>query len=173
MNMHNSWKYSFQKKVICWLDLEFNEKKFYPGPGVEPGPLSFRANVLTNWAIQDKHRSTLPDLLKLAFLTSGPTDCVVVMSYRGMHSKNLELKEMKGNLVLRPLFSLVSAFSQKNKTYKMGLRVCVCLCVCVCMCLCTILVPPYQFPNQSSDWYEISATYSIVPKLSNAINPVS
>ena len=27
------------------------------------------------------------------------------------------------------IFSLVSAFSQKNKTYKMGLRVCVCVCV--------------------------------------------
>ena len=48
------------------------------------------------------------------------------------------------------LFSLVSAFSQKkNKTYKMGLRVCVCLCmcvcVCVCVCLCTVLVPPNNF----------------------------
>ena len=34
------------------------------------------------------------------------------------------------------LFSLVSAFSQKNKTYKMGLGVCVCLCVCECVCVC-------------------------------------
>ena len=49
----------------------------------------------------------------------------------------------------------------------------VCVCVCVCACLCTILVPPYQFSNQLSDWYEILATYSIVPKLSNAINLVS
>ena len=31
------------------------------------------------------------------------------------------------------IFSLVSAFSQKNKTYKMGLRVCVCVCMCVCL----------------------------------------
>ena len=51
--------------------------------------------------------------------------------------------------------------------------VCVCMCVCVRVCLCTILVPPYQFPNQLSDWYEILATYSIVPKLSNAINLIS
>ena len=28
-----------------------------------------------------------------------------------------------------PTFSLVSAFSQKNKTYKMGLRARVCVCV--------------------------------------------
>ena len=35
-------------------------------------------------------------------------------------------------------YSLVSAFLQKNKTYKMGIGV----CVCVCVCLCTILVPP-------------------------------
>ena len=45
------------------------------------------------------------------------------------------------------LFSLVSAFSQKTKTYKMGLGVCVyvctcaCVCVCVCVYLCKILVP--------------------------------
>ena len=31
----------------------------------------------------------------------------------------------------------------------------------------------YQFPNHFSDWYEILATYSIVPELSNAINPAS
>ena len=38
------------------------------------------------------------------------------------------------------LSSLVSTFSQKNKTYKMGLGVCVCVCVCVsvyvCVCVC-------------------------------------
>ena len=60
--------------------------------------------------------------------------------------------------------------------------VCLCVCVCVCVCMCVYLYvcmsvynfgPPYQFPNQLSDWYEILATYSIVPELSNAINPVS
>ena len=45
------------------------------------------------------------------------------------------------------VFSLVSAFSQKKKTYKMGLGVClcVCVCVCVCVCLCNVLVPPNNF----------------------------
>ena len=33
------------------------------------------------------------------------------------------------------IFSLVSAFSQKNKTYKMGLRVCVSVCVCLYVCV--------------------------------------
>ena len=33
------------------------------------------------------------------------------------------------------IFSLISAFSQKNKTYKKGLGVCV-LCVFVCVCVC-------------------------------------
>ena len=27
------------------------EKFFYPGPGLEPGPLAFCANALTSWAI--------------------------------------------------------------------------------------------------------------------------
>ena len=31
--------------------------------------------------------------------------------------------------------SLVSAFSQKNETYKIGLCVGVCVCVCVCVCV--------------------------------------
>ena len=34
-------------KAISWLDAESKEK-FYPGPGIEPGPLEFRANALTN-----------------------------------------------------------------------------------------------------------------------------
>ena len=49
------------------------------------------------------------------------------------------------------IFSLVSAFSQKNKTYDGPPCVCVCVCVCVfvsvcvCVCLCTVLVPPNNF----------------------------
>ena len=34
------------------------------------------------------------------------------------------------------IFSLVSAFSQKNKTYKIRLGVCVSVCVSVCVCVC-------------------------------------
>ena len=33
-------------KAVCWLDVEFEREKFYPGPGIEPGPLAFRANAL-------------------------------------------------------------------------------------------------------------------------------
>ena len=58
--------------------------------------------------------------------------------------------------------------------------VCVCMCVCVCVSVCVCVRvsvynfgPPYQFPNKLSDWYDILATYSIVPELSNVINPVS
>ena len=39
-------------------------------------------------------------------------------------------------------FSLVSAFSQKNKTYKMGIGVCVCVCTCVSVCV-TLCVSVY------------------------------
>ena len=27
-------------------DVEFEREKFYPGPGLEPGPLAFRVNAL-------------------------------------------------------------------------------------------------------------------------------
>ena len=39
--------------------VRIEREKFYPGPGIEPGPLAFRANVLTNWAIQDKYQSMI------------------------------------------------------------------------------------------------------------------
>ena len=55
-------------------------------------------------------------------------------------------------------FSLVSAFSQKNKTYKMGIGVCV--------CVCKILV---LLPNN----FQISDPIDTKFWFSNAINPVS
>ena len=68
------------------------------------------------------------------------------------------LKRKISSLIwLTSIFSLVS-FLKKKKTYKMGSRcvcvcvcVSVCVCVCMCVCLCTVLVPPYQFPNQLCD----------------------
>ena len=45
-------------------------------------------------------------------------------------------------------FSHVSAFSQKNKTYKMGLGVCICVFVCVCLSVCVcvcVCVSVYNF----------------------------
>ena len=43
--------------IILFIRIE--REKFYPGPGLEPGPLALRANALTNWAIQGKHGSTI------------------------------------------------------------------------------------------------------------------
>ena len=38
----------------------FSEReKFYPVPGLEPGLLAFRANALTNQAIQDKYQAMI------------------------------------------------------------------------------------------------------------------
>ena len=42
------------------------------------------------------------------------------------------------------IFSLVSTFSQKNKTYKIGLGVCVPVRVCVCVCV-QFWSPPNNF----------------------------
>ena len=52
-------------KILCsdqghlLANCRIEREKFYPGPGLEPGPLAFRANALTNWAIQDMYRSTI------------------------------------------------------------------------------------------------------------------
>ena len=45
--------------AACLLVLELKEKEFYPGPGLEPRALAFRANALANWAIEDKYQSTI------------------------------------------------------------------------------------------------------------------
>ena len=60
------------------------------------------------------------------------------------------------------LFSLVSAFSQKNKTYKMCVCLCVCACVCVCVCVCVCLCVCVQFwspPNNFHTSYAIDTKF--------------
>ena len=63
----------------------------------------------------------------------------------------------KRNPILN-IFSLVSAFSQKNKTYKMGhcasvrvhvcMHLCACMCACVhgCMCVCVYVCGKFWSP---------------------------
>ena len=61
-------------------------EKFYPGPGLEPGPLAFRANVLPlSYPGQVQVHDRI-NLLEFSFLTSGLTNCVVTMSHGGTHS---------------------------------------------------------------------------------------
>ena len=52
--------------------MKFEIEKFYPGPGIEPGPLALRASALSL-----RHPGQLPiqgriNLLCQFFLTSGP-----------------------------------------------------------------------------------------------------
>ena len=54
------------------------------------------------------------------------------------------------NLIMKMhFFNLVSAFSQKNITYKMGLSTHV--NVCVCVCVCEILVSNNSHINKQTD----------------------
>ena len=53
------WKFHYLIKAVCWLDVEYQREKFYLEPGLEPGPLAFRANAFTNSAIQDKYVSKI------------------------------------------------------------------------------------------------------------------
>ena len=38
---------------------EFEREKFYPGPGLEPGPLAFRANALPTEPSRTSYQSTI------------------------------------------------------------------------------------------------------------------
>ena len=55
-------------------------EKLYPGPGLEPG-------LLASHAIQEKCRAMIRiNFFEPSFLTSGPTNSVVITTYRDMHS---------------------------------------------------------------------------------------
>ena len=87
--------YSEKGRLLASCRIE--REKFYPGPGFEPVPLALRASALTTTL----SRTSLPihdriNLLEPSFLTSGPTNSVVITSYRGMHSQTLECPLMKG-----------------------------------------------------------------------------
>ena len=65
---------------------KFEREKFYPGPGIEPGPLTLRASALPlrhagQLLIQGRINLFEPILSDLR-----TTNSVVVTSYRGMHS---------------------------------------------------------------------------------------
>ena len=52
------WKFGVHIKAICWLIVELKEKYSILDRILNPGLLVYRANALTNWAIQDKYQST-------------------------------------------------------------------------------------------------------------------
>ena len=38
--------FDYQRNALCWLVVKFEIEKFYPGPGIQPGPLALRASAL-------------------------------------------------------------------------------------------------------------------------------
>ena len=69
------------------LFLKFEREKFYPGPGIEPGPLALRAIALPlchpgQLSNQGRINLFVPILSDLRTTTNS----VVGTSYRGMHS---------------------------------------------------------------------------------------
>ena len=81
-----SWNFDYQRNALWWLVLKFEREKFYPGPGIEPGPLALRTSALPlrhpgQLLIQGRINLFEPILSDLR--TTNP---VVITSYRGMHS---------------------------------------------------------------------------------------
>ena len=65
---------------------EIERKKFYPGPGIEPGPLALRASALLL-----RYPGQLPvqgriNLFEPILSDFRITNSIVITSYRGMHS---------------------------------------------------------------------------------------
>ena len=52
----------------------------------------------------------------------------MIHSFHNKYSTSTQNKLLSAMNDTKCLFSLVSAFSQKNKTYKIGPGVCMCLC---------------------------------------------
>ena len=59
LQQHKAVKVLYVKIVVMDSGTRIERDKFYPGPGLESGPLAFRANALTNRAIKDKYGSTI------------------------------------------------------------------------------------------------------------------
>ena len=107
----NLWKFDYQRNALSWLVLKFHREKFYPGPGIELGPLALRASALPlrhpgQLPIQGRINLFVPILSDLRTTTNS----VVATSYRGMHS-NIWMPNTEKNIsCLRPLnhkFSLL------------------------------------------------------------------
>ena len=67
--------------------LEIERGKFYPGPGLEPGPQALRASALPlryPGQLPIQGRINLFEAILSDLRTT--TNSVVIMSYRGMHS---------------------------------------------------------------------------------------
>ena len=64
-------------------------EKFYPGPGPEPGPLALRSSALTTRYPGQVLIHDRINLLQPSFLTSGPTNCVVITSYTGIINERI------------------------------------------------------------------------------------
>ena len=89
--------------------VKFKEKKFCPGPGLEPGPLAFRANALPLSYPEQVRVHGRINLLELSFQTSGLTNCFVTMSHGGTHS-----------LFRRRTHFFVSSFNNITHPYVQG-----------------------------------------------------
>ena len=73
------------KKLVHLIKLNIEREKFYPAPGLEPGPSAFRANALPlSYPGQVLVHARIN--LELSFLTSRLTNCAVTMSHGGTHS---------------------------------------------------------------------------------------
>ena len=72
--------------------MKFEREKFYPGPGIEPGPVALRASALPlryagELPIQDRINLFEPILSDIS-----TTNSVVVTSYRGMNVQHYIVK---------------------------------------------------------------------------------
>ena len=88
--------------------MKFEREKFYPGPGIEPGPLALRGSALPlrhpgQLPIQGRINLFVPILSDLMTTTNS----VVIMFYGRKYSQTHEWPLMKRYLVLRPLNDVI------------------------------------------------------------------
>ena len=66
--------------------MKFEREKFYPGPGIEPGPLALRASALPLRHPGQQLSQGRINLFEPILSILRTTNSVVVTSYRSMHS---------------------------------------------------------------------------------------
>ena len=98
-------KISYQRNALCWLVVKFEREKFYPGPGIQPGPLALRASPLPL-----RHPGQLPiqGRMEALFKNTKITQNYVFVSYALMELVPSFQFHLRNNVSGDNLYNLIS-----------------------------------------------------------------
>ena len=125
-----TWKYVEGRNlpISRYQSLELKEKKFYPGEGLEPGSLAFRANALPLSYLGQVRIHDRINLLELSFLTSEltkvccyyvPQGHEFIIEWQILHLANLQTTFIWTSNFQLLKFTVTTEKTQKQYAYRL------------------------------------------------------